>query len=60
MLAPNKSQVLPPIALSPVSGGSVKVEGQFGSFVQKVIDNEVKEAVVDAALHNPELLYWQQ
>ena len=59
MLAPNRSQVIPPIALPHISGGSVKVEGQLGSFVQKVIDNQVKEAVLDAALHNPTALYQQ-
>ena len=59
MLAPNRSQVIPPIALPHISGGSVKAEGQLGSFVQKVIDNEVKEAVLDAALHNPTALFNQ-
>ena len=51
--------MIPPIALPHISGGSVKAEGQLGSFVQKVIDNEVKEAVLDAALHNPTALYHQ-
>ena len=59
MIAPSKSQVIPPIALSPVSGGSVKAEGQLGSFVQKVVDDQVKKAVLDAALHNPEALVRQ-
>ena len=59
MLAPNKSQVIPPIAMPHISGGPVKVEGQLGSFVQKVIDNQVKEAVLDAALHNPTALIQQ-
>ena len=59
MLAPNRSQVIPPIALPHISGGSVKAEGQLGSFVQKVIDDQVKEAVLDAALHNPTALYHQ-
>ena len=53
LLAPNKSQVISPIALSPVSGGS-------GSYVQTVIENEVKKAVLDAAMNNPEALIWQQ
>lgn len=60
MIAPSKSQVIPPIALPHVSGGSIKVEGQFGSFVQAVIDKQVKKAVLDAALHDPEALYYQQ
>ena len=60
MLAPNRSQVIPPIALPHISGGSVKAEGQLGSFVQKIIDKEVKEAVLDAALHNPTALIRQQ
>ena len=59
MLAPNKSQVIPPIALPHISGGSVKAEGQLGSFVQKVIDEQVNKAVLDAALHNPTALYNQ-
>ena len=60
MLAPNKSQAVPPIALPHIGGGYVKkVEGQLGSFVQTVIDNEVKEAVLDAALHNPTALVQQ-
>ena len=53
MLAPNKSQAISPIALSPVSGSS-------GSYVQTVIVEEVKKAVLDAALNNPELLVAQQ
>ena len=60
MLAPKKSQVIPPIALPHISGGSVKAEGQLGSFVQKVIDEQVNKAVLDAALHNPTALYNQQ
>ena len=59
MLAPNRSQAIPPIAVPHISGGSVKAEGQLGSFVQKVIDDQVKEAVLDAALHNPTALYRQ-
>ena len=59
MLAQNRSQVIPPIALPHISGGSVKAEGQLGSFVQKVIDDQVKEAVLDAALHNPTALLQQ-
>ena len=52
--------MIPPIALPHISGGSVKAEGQLGSFVQKVIDDQVKKAVLDAALHDPTALYWQQ
>ena len=60
MLAPSKSQVIPPIALPHISGGSGKAsKAKLGSYVQKVIDNEVKEAVLDAALHNPTALYHQ-
>ena len=45
--------MIPPIALPHVSGGSGKdSQGKLGSYVQTVIDNEVKEAVLDAALHN--------
>ena len=53
MLAPNKSQAISPIALPHVIGSS-------GSYVQTVIEEEVKKAVLDAALHNPELLVAQQ
>ena len=59
MLAPNRSQVIPPIAVPHISGGSVKVKGQLGSFVQTVIDNQVKKAVINAALNNPSALYEQ-
>ena len=60
MLAPNKSQAIAPIALSPVSGGSGKSsQVKLGSFVQKVIDEQVNKAVLDAALHNPTALYHQ-
>ena len=52
--------MIPPIALPHISGGSVKAEGQLGSFVQKVFDDQVKEAVLDAALHNPTALIHQQ
>lgn len=53
MLAPNRSQAIPPIALSHVGGGA-------GSYVQTVIEDQVKKAVLDAALNNPELLVAQQ
>ena len=57
MLAPNKSQVIPPIALPHISGGSgVK----YGSYVQAVLEDQVKKAVLDAALNNPEALVNQQ
>ena len=60
MLAQNRSQVIPPIALPHVSEGSGKAsKGILGSYVQAVIDKEVKEAVLDAALHNPTALYNQ-
>lgn len=60
MLSPNKSQVIPPIALPHISGGSGKSsQAKLGSYVQTVIDNEVKEAVLDAALHNPTALFNQ-
>ena len=52
MLAPSKSQAISPIALSPVFGGS-------GSYVQTVIEEEVKKAVLKAALNNPSALYHQ-
>ena len=52
--------MIPPIALPHISGGSVKAEGQLGSFVQKVVDDQVKKAVLDAALHHPEALVAQQ
>ena len=53
LLAPNKSQVIPPIALSHNNGG-------YGSYVQAVIEDEVKKAVLNAAKNNPEALIWQQ
>ena len=60
MLAPNKQQVIPPIALPHVIGGSGKAsQGKLGSYVQTVIDNQVNKAVIDAALHNPSALYDQ-
>ena len=60
MLAPNRSQVIPPIALPHISGGSGKAsQARLGSYVQKVIDNEVKKAVLDAAMNNPTALYNQ-
>ena len=60
MLAPKKSQVIPPIALPHISGGSGKVsQAKLGSYVQTVIDNQVKKAVLDAALNNPTALYEQ-
>ena len=54
MIAPNKSQAISPIALSPIS------EGQLGMFAQKAVDDQVKKAVLKAALHNPEALIQQQ
>ena len=60
MLAPSKSQALPPIALPHISGGSGKAsQARLGSYVQKVIDDQVKKAVLDAALNNPSALYQQ-
>lgn len=60
MLAPNRSQVIPPIALPHISGGSGKAsQARLGSYVQKIIDKEVKEAVLDAAMNNPTALIQQ-
>ena len=60
MLAPNKSQVIPPIALPHISGGSGKAsQARLGSYVQKVINDQVNKAVLDAALHNPTALFQQ-
>ena len=60
MLAPNRSQVIPPIALPHISGGSGKAsQARLGSYVQKVINEQVNKAVLDAALHNPTALYHQ-
>ena len=60
VLAPSKSQVIPPIALPHVIGGSGKAsQGKLGSYVQTVIDNQVKKAVLDAAMNNPSALYEQ-
>lgn len=60
ILAPNRSQVIPPIALPHISGGSGKSsQAKLGSYVQKVIDNQVKEAVLDAAMNNPTALIQQ-
>ena len=60
MLAPNKSQAIPPIALPHISGGSGKAsQAKLGSYVQKVINDQVNKAVIDAALHNPTALYNQ-
>ena len=57
MLAPNRSQAIAPISLSNIGGVyAKKAEGEVGSFVKKVIDDQVKEAVLDAALHNPRAL----
>ena len=55
MLAPKKSQVIPPIESPHISGGYIG-----GGYVQKAIEDEVKKAVLDAALHNPEALVHQQ
>ena len=60
MLAPNRSQVIPPIALPHVSVGSGKAsQAKLGRYVQTVIDNQVKKAVLNAALNNPTALYEQ-
>ena len=60
MLAPNRSQVIPPIALPHISGGSGKAsQAKLGSFVQKVINDQVNKAVLDAAMNNPTALYHQ-
>ena len=57
MLAPNRSQVIPPIALPHISRGS---GNGYGRYVQSFIDHQVNKAVLDAALHNPTALYNQQ
>lgn len=60
LLASSKSQVIPPIALPHISGGSGKAsQARLGSYVQKVIDDKVKKAVLNAALNNPTALYNQ-
>lgn len=60
ILAPNKSQALPPIALPQVRGGLGKAsQAKLGSYVQKVINEQVNKAVLDAALNNPSALYEQ-
>ena len=60
MLAPSRSQVIPPIALPHISGGSGKAsQAKLGSFVQKVINDQVNKAVLDAAMNNPTALYHQ-
>ena len=60
MLAPNKSQAIPPIALPQVRGGSGKdSQAKLGSYVQKTINDQVNKAVLDAALNNPTALYHQ-
>ena len=60
MFAPNKSQALPPIALPQVRGGLGKAsQAKLGSYVQKVINDQVNKAVLDAALHNTSALYEQ-
>ena len=60
MFAPNKSQALPPIALPQVRGGSGKAnQAKLGSYVQKVINDQVNKLVLDAALNNPSALYEQ-
>ena len=57
MLAPNKSQVIPPIALPHISGGS---GNNYGRYVQSFLDRQVSKAVLDAALNNPGALIHQQ
>lgn len=60
MLAPSRSQAIPPIALPHVSGGSGKAsQARLGSYVQKVINDQVNKAVLDAAMNNPSALYNQ-
>ena len=60
MLAPNRSQAIPPIALPHVSVGSGKAsQARLGSYVQKVINDQVNKAVLDAAMNNPSALYEQ-
>ena len=60
MLAPNKSQALPPIALPHIRGGSGKAnQAKLGSYVQKVINDQVNKLVLDAAMNNPSALIEQ-
>ena len=52
--------MIPPIALPHISGGSGKSsQVKLGSYEQTVIDNQVKKAVINAALNNPSALYEQ-
>ena len=57
LLAPSKSQTIPPIALSHVNGGS---GNNYGRYVQSFLERQVSKAVLDAALNNPESLVNQQ
>ena len=57
MLAPNRSQAIPPIAVPHISGGS---GNNYGRYVQSFLERQVNKAVLDAALHNPTALYNQQ
>ena len=60
MLAPNRSQAIAPIALPHVSGAAGKAsQARLGSYVQKVINDQVNKAVLDAAMNNPSALYEQ-
>ena len=60
MIAPSRSQAIPPIAFPYVGGGSGKAsQAKLGSYVQKVINDQVNKAVLDAALKNPSALYNQ-
>ena len=57
MLAPNRSQAIPPIAVPHISGGS---GNNYGRYVQSFLERQVSKAVLDAALNNPEALINQQ
>ena len=60
MLAPNRSQAIPPIALPHVGVNSGKAsQARLGSYVQKAINDQVNKAVLDAAMNNPSALYEQ-
>ena len=60
MLAPNRSQAIPPIALTHAGVGSGKAsQARLGSYVQKAINDQVNKAVLDAAMNNPSALYHQ-
>lgn len=60
MIAPNKQQVIPTQVIPPIGSSNIGGVDIGGGFVQKVIEKQVKKAVLDAAMNNPEALYYQQ